>query len=78
MSTAQDAPKITQATITRSDPRAGEYQAVVTATFDTGGVEEVLRYFDDELTFTESEFVGLTMKGVVALFMEKDRVYIQS
>lgn len=56
----------------------GGGQAVVTATFDDGGEGEVLRYYADELTFTEQEFVGLTRQAVMDLFTRKDIAYLQS
>lgn len=71
-------PVIAQAMITSSNPHEGRYQAVVTATFDTGTVENVLSYYDDELTFTTTDFIGLTRKGVNELFFAKDQSYLQT
>lgn len=72
-------PKITHATITPSDSKQRRYQASVTAEFDDGTtVKDALRWYDDELTFTTEEFVGLTRQGVNNLFLEKDRIYLQS
>jgi len=73
--------KIIHATIIPSDSDKGRYQATLRATFEGGrGVEEdnVLSWYDDELTFTESEFIGLTRAEVVELFYAKDLAYIQS
>ena len=57
----------------------GESQAKVVADMDDGRKNVlVLSYFDDELTFIPSEFVGLTEDGVSELFRKKDVAYLQS
>lgn len=50
----------------------------VHATFDDGSVVELFRYYPDELSFTEEEFVGLTEAEARALHARKDRAYLRS
>lgn len=70
---------IIKAVIVPSDPNTGSYQASVTAEFDDDTTEEaLLSWYDDELSFTESEFVGLTREEVSNLFFEKDQAYLRS
>lgn len=69
---------ITKAVISPSDPKSGQYQASCTAQFSDGTSAVVLSWFDDELTFTEGEFIGLTQSEVNQLFMDKDKTYLQS
>lgn len=71
--------KIVEATITPSNTKEGRYQASLTATFEGGTTStDVLAWYDDELTFRKEEFVGLTRKEVIDLFMKKDGEYLRS
>ena len=62
-----------------SDP-AGDFDSMptVTVTFDNGQIKELFSFYPDELSFTESEFTGLTEKEAHALFVQKDIEYLQS
>ena len=43
------------------------------------GVEQFLYiYYPDEISFTESEFIGLTLQECGALFTKKDLAYLRS
>ena len=43
------------------------------------GVEQFLyMYYPDEISFTESEFIGLTLQECGALFTKKDLAYLRS
>ena len=43
------------------------------------GVEQFLYiYYPDEISFTESEFIGLTLQECGALFTKKDIAYLKS
>lgn len=43
------------------------------------GMEHYLyQYYPDEITFTEQEFVGLTLDKARGLKFEKDKTYLQS
>jgi len=53
-------------------------KAEVHATFDDGTTKRVLSFYDDELSFTAEEFIGLTEEEVHNLFHKKDVAYLQS
>jgi hypothetical protein len=53
-------------------------QARVIATFDDGSTDTVFTYYDDELSFNESEMIGLTEEQARYLKFERDRQYLQS
>ena len=50
----------------------------VTATFGDGEVKELFSFYPDELSFKESEFVGLTEREAHDLFIKKDVAYLKS
>jgi len=50
----------------------------VHATFDNGTTKIVLTFYDDELSFTAEEFIGLTEEEAHNLFHKKDVAYLQS
>lgn len=50
----------------------------VHVTLEDGSEHFAFRYYFDELTFTESEFVGLTLREARELFTQKDVAYLQS
>jgi hypothetical protein len=50
----------------------------VNVTYEDGTVENILRYFSDEISFTEDEFIGLTKDQAMDLFHEKDVAYLRS
>lgn len=65
--------------------------SIVTTIFvsDIPGPDEVLvtidgeqvkafEFYSDELTFTEDEFIGLTLEEARALFRERDIAYLQA
>ena len=52
------------------------HQTEVVLTID-GQAEFAFRYFSDELSFTEQEFVGLTLDEARALHGRKDREYLR-
>lgn len=71
--------KITSARIVPSDPREGRFQAEIFARFGEDSEEKrVLSFYDDELSFTAEEVVGLTMEEVGDLFCRKDSAYLRS
>lgn len=43
-----------------------------------GHDEIVLCWYDDELHFVESDFIGKTIKEIKALWFEKDQAYLRS
>lgn len=71
-------------TVARIEPsgdvlNGGDYQATVYVKVEGSDEEHVLfRYFDDELTFTTSEFVGTTVDEAMELRVRRDIAYLQS
>jgi hypothetical protein len=50
----------------------------VIATFEDGTSKELFEYYPDEISFTESEFIGLTEDEARHLKFKKDKQYLQS
>lgn len=50
----------------------------VTVTFENGEVKRLFDFYPDELSFTESEFIGLTEQEAHALRFQKDVEYLRS
>jgi len=53
-------------------------KAKVNVIFTNGSAKTVVEYFDDELSFYPSEFIGLTQNQCSELHTKKDIAYIQS
>jgi len=64
-------PRIVSATIL--DLR---FQHAVMATLDNGESTELFRYYPDELSFSPSEFIGLTVEDGSERFTIKDMAYL--
>lgn len=54
------------------------HQATVIGDLSDGSSVVLFRYFEDELSFTPSEFIGLTYDEAVELFHKKDIEYLRS
>lgn len=55
------------------------YKRVVSVvTKETPEPEELFGYFADEISFSESELIGLTKAEAHKLFLRKDKEYLQS
>ena len=50
----------------------------VIATFEDGSTKTLFSFYPDEITFTASEFTGLTEEEAHTLFQRKDRSYLRS
>lgn len=50
----------------------------VIVTFEDGTTKELFEYYPDEISFTESEFIGLTEDEARHLKFKKDKQYLQS
>ena len=50
----------------------------VTATFEDGETKELFEFYPDEISFTETEFIGLSEQEAYDLRHKKDVAYIQS
>jgi hypothetical protein len=46
--------------------------------FNNGDVKTLFEFYPDEISFSESEFIGLTEESARRLKFEKDKRYIQS
>lgn len=46
--------------------------------FDNGNEKTLFEFYPDEISFEESEFIGLTEESARRLKFEKDKRYIQS
>jgi len=70
--------KITSASISPQPKDMFDPMPVVTATFEDGSTQRLFDYFPDEISFTEDEFVGLTLDEAFALKHKKDVAYLKS
>lgn len=52
------------------------YKMEVHATFTDGATKKIFTFFDDELSFTEQEFVGLTEEQARNLHTKRDSSYL--
>jgi hypothetical protein len=50
----------------------------VNVKFNNGNEKTLFEFYPDEITFEESEFIGLTEESARRLKFEKDKRYIQS
>jgi hypothetical protein len=51
---------------------------VVRAKFEDGSEKELFDFFPDEISFTESEFIGLTEEEARSLKFKKDVAFLRS
>jgi hypothetical protein len=49
----------------------------VNVTFDDGTTEDLFSFYPDEISFRESDFIGLTAKEARNLKFEKDRAFLK-
>jgi len=66
---------ITKARIVPGDGFSTRAQVIVTI---NGKEQPLFEYYDDELSFHPSEFIGLTIEEGRALFTKKDIEYLRS
>ena len=74
--------KITNAIITKM-PRPmpeGMFDPMpeVIATFEDGSTKNLFSFYPDEVSFTPSDFIGLTEEEAHTLFQRKDTAYLRS
>ncbi len=50
----------------------------VIATFEDGSTKNLFSFYPDEVSFTPSEFIGLTEEEAHTLFQRKDTTYLRS
>lgn len=53
-------------------------KSVVHVTYEDGSMEEVVKFYPDELSFSGREFIGLTRDEAKDLFFKKDVEYLRS
>ena len=64
--------------ITKITFKEDGYRNIIIATFDDGSTDEICSYYPDELSFCESEFLGLTREEAMDLKTRKDIAYLRS
>lgn len=70
--------KIVSVRITPLPRKLGDPLPQVWATFEDGSERMIFTYFPDEISFLESDFVGLTEEEAHTLKFGRDRAYLQS
>jgi hypothetical protein len=50
----------------------------VIATFEDGSTKNLFSFYPDEVSFTPSDFIGLTEEEAHTLFQRKDTAYLRS
>jgi hypothetical protein len=70
--------KIASARITPLPGKIGDPLPQVWATFEDGSEKMIFTYYPDEISFLESDFVGLTEEEAHTLKFGRDRAYLQS
>lgn len=53
------------------------YTNEVDVMYNDGSVEMIFRYYPDELSFSEHEFIGLTKEEAHELFRLRDMAYLR-
>lgn len=57
----------------------GRYENIIGFKYDDGTVNDrVRRYYPDEISFYEGEFIGLTEKQAQDLMYQRDLAYLRS
>lgn len=54
------------------------YPTKIVAKFDDNTEEEVIQFFEDELSFSEEELIGLRLSEARELHFKKDQAYLTS
>jgi len=70
--------KITKARITEMPEKITDPIPKVIVTVESGEEMELFTFFPDEVSFSENEFVGLTVKQAYELKYNKDLQYLSS
>lgn len=70
--------KIASAHITPLPRKIGDPLPEVWATFEDGSEKMIFTYVPDEISFLESDFVGLTEEEAHTLKFGRDRAHLQS
>ena len=70
--------KIISARITAQPKQLLDPMPQVFITLEDGTEKFLYEYYPDEISFTESEFVGLTEAQAITLKFNKDKTFLQS
>lgn len=70
--------KVISARITEQPKSLFDEMPRVYATTEDGVEHYLYTYYPDEIRFTESEFIGLTLEECGALYTKKDVAYLRS
>jgi hypothetical protein len=70
--------KIIKARITQMPKELFDKMPQIYVTTEDGNEQILFEFYPDEITFTEDEFIGLTIDEAKHLKFEKDKKYIQS
>ena len=54
-----------------------KFQTEVLVTFEDDSFLTLFSYYPDELSFTEDEFIGLTVQEALSLVHKKDKEYLR-
>ena len=76
--TATGGLKVTRARITAMPRSMFDPMPEVYVTTQDGVEHRLWSYYPDEISFTENEFVGLTLDAARNLKFQKDRAYLRS
>lgn len=69
---------IKKARITAQPKSLWDSMPQVYVTLEDGKEEYLFEYYPDEISFTESDFIGLTIQEAFELKRKKDVAYLQS
>ena len=70
--------KVIKCRITEQPKSLFDPMPKVIVTLDNNTEETLFEYYPDEISFTESEFIGLTISECRALYTKKDLAYLRS
>ena len=70
--------KIIKASITAQPKGLFDEMPKIFVTTEDNKEQFLFEYYPDEITFTENEFVGLTIDEAKYLKFEKDKLFLQS
>jgi hypothetical protein len=70
--------KIIKSRITEQPKTLFDPMPEVWVTYEDGEEEKLFSYYPDEISFEESEFIGLTRDEALKLYHKKDVAYLRS
>lgn len=70
--------KVVSARITEQPKSLFDDMPRVFVTTEDGTEHFLYQYYPDEISFTESEFIGLTLQECGALYTKKDLAYLRT